>query len=165
LWIEECGDEDAADYGASLESHLLAADGVVVAQRTNRTEQVKFIRMTFYWTQGSLAEGLRRYNAAQFFAAHEDWESVWLHAPQPEKKFLQALIQVTVALHHMQRGNHLGAKRLLTAALHKLEAYPDDYGNIAVDTLRNDIANCLQLLATNPTATHLPSPRIHPLSH
>jgi predicted metal-dependent hydrolase len=121
--------------------------------------------MTFDWTHGPLAKGLRHYNATEFFAAHEDWESIWLNAPQPEKTFLQALIQVTVALHHMQRGNPLGTTRLLTAALRKLEAYTDDYANIAVTLLRDDIADRLQLLTADPPPTHLPPPRIHPLSH
>jgi predicted metal-dependent hydrolase len=118
--------------------------------------------MTFAWMHGPLAQGLEHYNAADFFAAHEDWESVWLHAPQPEKTFLQALIQVTVALHHMQRKNQLGCTRLLTAALNKLEAYAEDYGDIAVNLLRDDIRQYLQLLAANPTATPLPTPRILP---
>jgi predicted metal-dependent hydrolase len=118
--------------------------------------------MAFDWSNGPLADGLRHYNAADFFAAHEDWESVWLHAPQPEKTFLQALIQVTVALHHMQRDNRLGCTRLLTAALTKLEAYANDYGGIAVHLLRADIHHCLHLLTANPTSAHLPSPRIQP---
>jgi len=120
--------------------------------------------MTFDWKHGPLAHGLHHYNSARFFAAHEDWESVWLNAPQPEKTFLQALIQVTVALHHMQRGNSLGATRLLSAALRKLEPYAPNYSNIAVHLLRDDIHTCLNLLTSNPTATHLPSPRIHPQS-
>jgi Domain of unknown function (DUF309) len=59
--------------------------------------------MEFDWTQGALAEGLRLYHAGEFFAAHEAWEGVWLRAQEPEKKFLQGLIQVTAAFHHLQR--------------------------------------------------------------
>jgi uncharacterized protein len=102
--------------------------------------------MTLDWTHGHLAEGLRLYNAADFFHAHEAWESVWLIAPQPEKLFLQALIQTTVALHHFSRNNLLGATRLLTAALRKLEPYADDFANIDVALLRDDIRAALQLL-------------------
>jgi hypothetical protein len=102
--------------------------------------------MSFDWSRGPLAEGLRHYNAAEYFAAHEAWESIWLHAPQPEKLFLQALIQTTVALHHFSRNNLLGATRLLTAALHKLETYPPDFASIDVALLRNDIRACLDSL-------------------
>lgn len=55
--------------------------------------------MKFDWIQGALAEGLRLYHGGEFFAAHEAWESVWLESPEPEKMFLQGLIQVTAAFH------------------------------------------------------------------
>jgi hypothetical protein len=116
------------------------------------------------WTHGPLAEGLRDYNDARFFEAHEAWESVWLTAPQPEKLFLQALIQTTVALHHFSRNNRLGATRLLAAALRKLEPYPPDFANIDVALLRNDISACLDSLTANPPPANLTAPRIHPLS-
>ena len=60
------------------------------------------------WTCGGLAEGLRCYRAGQFFAAHKHWQAVWLELPDPEKTFLQALIQVAAAFHHFQRGNQEG---------------------------------------------------------
>ena len=41
--------------------------------------------MKFNWTQGELAEGLRRYDAGEFFAAQEAWESVWLRSREPAK--------------------------------------------------------------------------------
>ena len=53
--------------------------------------------MKFDWTQGALAEGLRLYQEGEFFRAHEAWESVWLESQEPEKMFLQGLIQVTAA--------------------------------------------------------------------
>jgi predicted metal-dependent hydrolase len=118
--------------------------------------------MTFNWTHGPLAKGLHDYNSGHYFAAHEAWESVWLHAPQPEKLFLQALIQVTVAFHHLTRQNSLGATRLLTAALHKLEPYPPDFATLNVSLLRDDIRTCLNSLATDPTHQLTP-PRVHPL--
>ncbi len=95
--------------------------------------------MPFDWTQGALAEGLRCYCAREFFEAHEHWESVWLKCEEPEKKFLQALIQVTVAFHHLQRGNRVGAVRLLGAALRKLEMYADDFGGVNVAELRESL--------------------------
>jgi uncharacterized protein len=105
--------------------------------------------MTFNWSDGPLGEGLRCYNAAEFFAAHEHWESIWLHAPQPEKIFLQALIQVTVAMHHLTRNNPLGATRLLTAALRKLEPLPPGFANLNVAQLREDISAYLHSLEAN----------------
>ena len=41
--------------------------------------------MKFDWTQGALAEGLPRYDAGEFFPAHEAWETAWLEAQEPDK--------------------------------------------------------------------------------
>jgi predicted metal-dependent hydrolase len=104
--------------------------------------------MKFDWTEGALAEGLQLYDAGEFFAAHEAWESVWLLAQEPEKTFLQGLIQVTAAFHHLQRDNRLGTVRLLRAALRRLEPFPVYFGGISVDLLCNDIRTWLQVLDT-----------------
>ncbi|HEX9200462.1 MAG TPA: DUF309 domain-containing protein [Acidobacteriaceae bacterium] len=106
--------------------------------------------MTFDWTQGALAEGLHDYNAGNYFTAHEAWESVWMVSPEPEKAFLQGLIQVTAAFHHFQRGNLVGFQRTLEKALRRLDPLPAEFGGIAVAMLRDDIRDRLELLARNP---------------
>jgi predicted metal-dependent hydrolase len=118
--------------------------------------------MTLDWTEGSLAEGLRWYDAGEFFAAHEAWESRWLESKEPEKTFLQGLIQVTAAFHHFQRNNPLGTNRLLQAALRRLEPYPASFGGISVILLCNDIRERLQALNSDEPALGLAPPRIRP---
>ena len=116
----------------------------------------------FDWTIGPLAEGLHLYNTGEYFAAHEAWETVWLGAPQSERPFLQALIQVTAAFEHLKRNNNqLGATRLLTAALGRLAPYPLQFGNIHVELLRDDIRDRLERLTRG---TPPPPARILPLS-
>jgi uncharacterized protein len=117
--------------------------------------------MKFDWTQGPLAEGLRQYKAGEFFAAHESWESLWMVAQEPEKLFLQGLIQVTAAFHHLQRGNLLGTTRLLQHALERLERYPATFGAISVTLLRDDIRAWLNTLRTEAPQPEFGSPRIH----
>ena len=116
--------------------------------------------MKFDWTQGALAEGLRRYQEGEFFAAHEAWESVWLEAQEPEKTFVQGLIQVTAAFYHLQRNNPRGAAQLLRGALGRLDRYPACFGGISVVLLRNDIREWLQALETGALAPQLSSARI-----
>jgi uncharacterized protein len=116
--------------------------------------------MKFDWTQGDLAEGLRRYEGAQFFAAHEAWESLWLVAIEPDKTFLQGLIQVTAALHHFQNANHLGTVGLLQAALRRLESYPKSFGSISTALLCDDIRAWLIALEAGEPAPTFGSPRI-----
>jgi len=109
-----------------------------------------------------LAEGLRLYEAGEFFTAHEAWESVWLGLPEPEKTFLQGLIQVTAAFHHLQRDNPQGTTLLLQAALRRLDRYPESFGGISVALLRNDIRERLQRLEAGEGLSQLMSPRIRP---
>ena len=120
--------------------------------------------MALDWTHGSLAEGLRRYDKGEFFAAHEAWECKWLESQEPEKTFLQGLIQVTAAFHHLQRNNPLGTTRLLQAALRRLEPYPARFGGISVILLCNDIRERLQTLNSGEPALGLFPPRICPCS-
>lgn len=116
--------------------------------------------MELDWTDGPLADGLRLYDSGEFFTAHEAWESVWLKAAEPEKTFLQGLIQVTAAFRHWQRGNRLGTLLLLQAGLRRLEVYPAVFGGICVATLCEEIRECLRMLERNQKDCLLPSPRI-----
>jgi predicted metal-dependent hydrolase len=110
-------------------------------------------RMRLNWTEGELGEGLRCYRAQEFFAAHEHWEIVWLGSKEPEKTFLQGLIQVAAAFHHLQHGNPSGTRSLLRRAQLRLERYPKSFGGIDVDSLRTEIAEWLQALEAG-SSTH-----------
>jgi hypothetical protein len=90
--------------------------------------------------------GLTLFNAHEFFDAHEVWEDVWRAAPMEEKKFLQGLIQVAVALHHHSRGNLEGARSLLNRALRNLSRYPDSFAGVNLAAARAAIAQCQQAL-------------------
>jgi hypothetical protein len=81
--------------------------------------------MPLDWTHGDLLEGLRCFHSGAFFEAHEHWESVWLAAQEPEKTFLQGLIQVAASFHHFRRGNCAGTISLLRSALRRLDGYPE----------------------------------------
>jgi hypothetical protein len=69
-------------------------------------------------------EGLAHFNAREFWDAHESWETIWLEAESDVHLFLQGLIQLAAAYHHMQRGTFPGGLRLFDAALQKLEHFP-----------------------------------------
>lgn len=74
-----------------------------------------------------LADGVRLFNSGSFWHAHEAWEKLWLVASGDEKAFLQGLIQLAAAYHHVQKGTLRGAPRLFDAALQKLSRVPDGY--------------------------------------
>jgi predicted metal-dependent hydrolase len=68
--------------------------------------------------------GLGHFNAGEFWDAHESWETIWLEAESEVHIFLQGLIQLAAAYHHVKRGTYPGGLRLFDAALQKLEGFP-----------------------------------------
>jgi uncharacterized protein len=102
--------------------------------------------MKLVWSEGELDEGLRSYRAGDFFAAHEHWESVWLASKEPEKTFLQGLIQVAAAFHHLQRGNRRGTHSLLQRARLRLERYRGYLGGVDVTSFCKEIDEWLRVL-------------------
>ncbi len=117
--------------------------------------------MLFDWTEGPLAEGLRCYRNQDFFDAHEHWEGVWLRCNGPEKTFLQALIQITAAFHHLQHNNPAGTSSLLQGALRRLDGFLPEYGGVAVEELRTSIRAWLQNLNAETGSPNIPYPHIH----
>jgi len=93
-----------------------------------------------------LAAGLACYRNQQFFEAHEHWEGVWNRLQDPEKSFLQGLIQVTVAMHHDQHANRAGALSLLQRALLRFERCPASFGGIDLERLTADVRAWLAAL-------------------
>lgn len=95
--------------------------------------------------------GISLFNAAQFFEAHEVLEDVWRAAPAPERKFLQGLIQVAVALVHFSRGNQVGCRSVMERARRNLSAYPAAYGGLDLHSLRSSLDQwCLALDHARP---------------
>lgn len=70
--------------------------------------------------QKSLRSGVTLFNNRRFWHAHEAWEEIWLTAESDTKTFLQGLIQLSAAYHHLERGTLRGAVRLFDAALERL---------------------------------------------
>jgi predicted metal-dependent hydrolase len=78
----------------------------------------------------ALAEGIALFNDRKFWHAHEAWERDWLVAEGEKKLFLQGLIQLAAAYHHVQRGTYRGGIRLFDAALEKLSRVPAGYAGV-----------------------------------
>jgi uncharacterized protein len=101
-------------------------------------------------------EGIELFNRAAFFDAHEALEDVWRAAPQPEKRFLQGLIQVAVALHHHGNGNLAGARSVLRRAFRNLSLYPEGFGGIHSAGLLHSILDWLRALDEGTPVPRLP---------
>lgn len=68
-------------------------------------------------------QGIRHFNACEFYEAHEVWEELWADCQGPIREFYQGLIQVAVALHHFGNGNIRGATKLYHSSRKHLQPY------------------------------------------
>lgn len=110
-------------------------------------------------------KGLDAFNSAHFYDAHEHWEEVWLKTPNPEKKFLQGLIQVAAAFHHYSRDNRLGTRNLLREGLQKLDFFPGEHWGLAIEPLRATVRVWLVELNAGENPDHKKIPRIKTHAH
>jgi predicted metal-dependent hydrolase len=67
-------------------------------------------------------------DAGRAFYAHDVLEAAWKVAPPDERALWQGLAQVCVGLTHEQRGNAVGAARLLRRGAGRLREAPPAHG-------------------------------------
>lgn len=79
-----------------------------------------------------LARGVDLFNRGAYWEAHEAWEELWLVAGPELRRFVQGLIQLAAAWHHVGRENRRGAERLFRSGLEKLSGYPPGFAGIDV---------------------------------
>lgn len=112
------------------------------------------------WDDEDMAAGLRCYRAGEFFEAHEHWEAVWMRTEQPTKLLVQALIQITVAFHHLSNGNTAGALSLLGRALSKLEKFPGEYAGMDIGNLCRSVRISREGISSREDPATIPVPNI-----
>jgi uncharacterized protein len=117
--------------------------------------------MTHQPSCDSFQRGVRQFNARAFFEAHETWEEIWLLTPEPEKTFLQGIIQVAAGFHHYCRGNRAGAQSLLGYGLVKLSRFPEIHRGLNIGTLRAATRRWVLALYAEEDPGDAALPRIH----
>ena len=94
---------------------------------------------------------VRRFNAGEFFEAHEGFEELLDEVEGDDRwNLLVALIQVAVGYHKLCSG-HPGAARMLRLGAEKLAAFPAVAWGVAVERLRERIAKDLAALEAGGT--------------
>ena len=82
-----------------------------------------------------VAEAAYCFNAGLFFEAHEHLERQWVGLPRGDvKRFLQAIIHVSVGCHHAVRGSYDGSVNQLAKGLAKMIVPPG--GPLGLDVSR-----------------------------
>ena len=91
-------------------------------------------------------EGLRLFNAEEFYECHDILEELWAETLCDSKKFYQGMIQVAVALFHFGNGNLGGARKLYETSRKYLAPYAPTHQGIDVEKLLHDMQFCFQEL-------------------
>jgi len=100
-------------------------------------------RMTERQQRALFARGMRQFNSRKFWHAHESWEAIWLTAPEPDKTFLQGIIQISAAFYHHQKKNLEGMRSLMRRGLAKVEEFPPAYRGVRLEELRRAVRKWL----------------------
>lgn len=83
--------------------------------------------------------GLREYELMDYFEAHEIWEELWSDYYLEDRKFIQALIQLSVSFVHIGNGNLIGAKNLLKKSKNKFLEFSGTHRGINIKKLIKQI--------------------------
>jgi predicted metal-dependent hydrolase len=87
-------------------------------------------------------EGQRAFNRGEFYEAHEFWEEVWNEIDDPERQWVQGMIQIATGLHKLTRDRPDVCRTLLVKALAKLEG-ASELDGYDLPRLREDAAALL----------------------
>lgn len=97
------------------------------------------------------AEGVRLFNAGDYWEAHEAWEPLWGAAGGLDKRFYGGVILLAAALHKARAmENPRGGRRNYAKALAHLALLPDVYHGLEVRRLEADVHAALQDASRSP---------------
>lgn len=94
--------------------------------------------------------GADLFDRTEFFEAHEEWEALWHETRGEPRDFVQGLIQVTSAMHHLQIGNMKGARQLHDSGIGLLAPYGDAYEGVDLNELRKRFDASLREILAEP---------------
>ncbi len=86
-----------------------------------------------------VAEWRRRFNAGEYYAAHEVAEDAWHAYRGPLRDFLKGLVQLAVSLHHHFAGNRHGAVVKWESARAYLAKYLPECLGVDVESLLEEV--------------------------
>jgi rubrerythrin len=84
------------------------------------------------------AEGLRLFNAREYFEAHEALEDAWNAEKGKVRDLYRGILQIAVTYLHITRGNYNGAVKVYDRSRKWLKDWPEICRGIEVGKLRRD---------------------------
>jgi predicted metal-dependent hydrolase len=102
-----------------------------------------------------MREGREAFNRGEFFEAHEFWEEVWNVVDDPDRRWIQGMIQIATGLHKLAGQKPDVAITLLQKALAKLHDCPRTLDGFALGAMRTQAHAVLDALrAGKPASAH-----------
>ncbi|MGA9531257.1 MAG: DUF309 domain-containing protein [Anaerolineales bacterium] len=148
--IEEEKLKAAADAGADealSRGSLQAKLAPLVREHARRLEDPKFTEACSGRLSELARQGVALHAAGDFFEAHEALEHAWMEEEGEAGYLYRALLQVTVAHLHIERGNFRGATKMLLRVRQWLDPLPAQCRGINVAVLKKRVAALRQALS------------------
>ena len=79
-------------------------------------------------------QGIDQFNQHRFYDCHDTLEALWMEASEPDRSFYQGLLQIAVALYHLENHNWRGAVILLGEGNNRLSPYLPTYADLDLET-------------------------------
>ena len=102
----------------------------------------------FMFMPDLLDDGIILFNSGKYYDAHEVWEDLWRGIEDPaRKRCCQGLIQAAVGLHHLSRGNAVGARSQLQKSIRNLDRGVENLPELDVARLVGQLVEVLKHLS------------------
>jgi len=104
-------------------------------------------------------QAIEEFNTKEFYSCHDTLEALWMEASEPKKRFYQGILQISVALYHLENQNWRGAVILLGEGINRLSYYQPSYAGIVVEDLllrSAKLLNTLQQAGSERVAEFIP---------
>ena len=89
------------------------------------------------------AEGIRLFNAGEYFEAHEALENAWNAEAGKVRDLYRGILQIAVVYLHITRGNYAGAVKVYARSQKWLKGWSDVCRGIQVEELRQNAASAI----------------------
>ena len=93
-----------------------------------------------------LLEGIAQFNRGKFFEQHETLEALWSEELREVRRLYQGILQIGVAMHHVQHHNHHGAVYMLERGSAYLKPFSPSCQSVDVDDLLDQATRILDAL-------------------
>jgi predicted metal-dependent hydrolase len=90
------------------------------------------------------AEGLRLFNAGEYFEAHEALEDAWNEEKSEIRNLYRGILQIAVVYLHITRGNYHGAVKVYARCQKWMKGWADVCRGIYVEELRRDAETAMR---------------------